>query len=59
MQEEAGKEIKLNNGAILFLIPRKDQYGGEEMVPKEFIIRKRTPDTNEVKKIITDLTMVQ
>ena len=39
-KEEAGKEIKLNNGAILFLVPRQDQYGGEEMVPKEFIIRK-------------------
>jgi len=39
-KEEAGKEIKLNNGAILFLVPRSDQYGGESMVPKEFIIRK-------------------
>jgi hypothetical protein len=39
-KEEAGKEIKLNNGTILFLVPRQDQYGGEEMVPKEFIIRK-------------------
>jgi hypothetical protein len=38
--EQPGKEIKLNNGAILFLIPRNDKYGGESMVPKEFIIRK-------------------
>jgi hypothetical protein len=37
---QSGKEMKLNNGAILFLVPRKDQYGGEEMTPKEFIIRK-------------------
>ena len=37
---QAGKEIKLNNGAILFLVPRQDQYGGEEMTPEEFIIRK-------------------
>jgi len=39
-KEEAGKEIKLSNGAILFLVPRNDQYGGESMVPEEFIIRK-------------------
>jgi hypothetical protein len=37
---QAGKEIKLNNGAILFLVPRQDQYGEEEMTPEEFIIRK-------------------
>ena len=28
-----------------------------EMEPKEFILRKRTPDTNEVKKIITDYSV--
>lgn len=37
---QAGKEIKLSNGAILFLVRRQDQYGGEEMTPEKFIIRK-------------------